>query len=240
MRNEDGLSAAGDRASVGGSRRRTVGYVMFEDMDVLDFGGPYEVFWQARRDGRNEDEYALFSNCTIAQRVGPIRCDGGLTTEAQYTWENHPPIDILLLPGGPGAFRQCGNRALLDWIVAVSQTTEITAGVCTGAFPLAASGLLDGRRATTYWQSIDRFRRAFPRVTVLEHTRFVDEGRLATSAGISAGIDMALRLVERLHGPAVASWTARRIEYDYWRGAPSGRQPVVSERGTTRREPAGV
>ena len=115
------------------------------------------------------------------------------------------------------------NGAVIEWIRSLSRSTEITAGVCTGAFLLAEAGLLDGRRATTYWHDIDSLRRQYAKVKVVENTRYVDEGHIVTSAGISAGIDMGLCLVSRLHGEAVAAWSARRIEYAYW--------PQLSQQG---------
>jgi transcriptional regulator GlxA family with amidase domain len=209
-------AAAREGAERPTTKRRTVGYLLFEGVDVLDVSGPYEVFGQARLEARNDDDSALFTNCTIAENRKPIRCENGLTTTAEYTFDNHPTVDIWVVPGGPGVAKQRRNRMLLDRIVEQSKRSEITAGVCTGAFLLAEAGLLDGRSATTYWQDVGSLRQQFPKVNVLTDTRYVDEGKIVTSAGISAGIDMGLELVERLHGERVAAWTARRIEYSYW------------------------
>jgi transcriptional regulator GlxA family with amidase domain len=174
--------------------------------------GPYEVFGQARLDGRNDDESSLFRNCTIAEKASSVGAENGLRLIPEYTFHNHPPVDILVIPGGRGMSEQKRNRALIKWIVSLSKSSEITVGICTGAFLLAEAGLLNGKRATTYWQDIDLLRQQYPNVKVVENTRFVDEGHIVTSAGI----DMTLRLVSRPHGETVAAWSARRIEYAYW------------------------
>ncbi|HEV2108223.1 MAG TPA: DJ-1/PfpI family protein, partial [Thermomicrobiales bacterium] len=127
---------------------------------------------------------------------------------------DHPSLDILVIPGGQGTRRELTNPTLLDWIATQDQQIELTTSVCTGAFLLAERGLLAGKRATTHWASIDWLRETYPAITVLEDERVVDEGRIVTSAGVSAGIDMALHVVARLHGNDIASWTARRMEYD--------------------------
>lgn len=119
------------------------------------------------------------------------------------------------MAGGQGTRREQGNDRLLDWIAARSRQTELTTSVCTGAFLLAERGLLDQCRATTHWASVDWMRGQYPAVTMLDRVRVVDEGAVITAAGISAGIDMALHVVARLHGLDTAAWTARRMEYDW-------------------------
>lgn len=140
------------------------------------------------------------------------------------TIEDHPPLDILVVPGGQGTRRELTNYRLLDWIEAEDRQTELTASVCTGAFLLAERGLLDGRRATTHWAGVGWMREQYPEVEMLADARVVDEGRIVTSAGISAGIDMSLHVVGRLHGKETAGWTARLMEYD------AGFAPVISSR----------
>jgi transcriptional regulator GlxA family with amidase domain len=144
-----------------------------------------------------------------------IRCRGGLLVQPHHTLESHPPLDIVVVPGGFGTREQIKNQTVLDWVAAQSKTA-LTTSVCTGAFLLAANGLLDGKKATTHWASIDWMRRMYPEVTTLDDQRVIDEGQIITSAGVSAGIDMALHVVERLHGRATAEATARGMEYD-WR-----------------------
>jgi len=196
-------------------QRRTVGILIFDDVEVLDFCGPFEVFAMARRPDANDDASRLFDVYTIAETSRTVVCRGGLRVEPHYTIDDHPPLDLLLVPGGMGTRRERANARLLDWIAAQAGRAELTTSVCTGAFLLAERGLLAGRRATTHWASVEWMRSQYPQVEVVGDARFVDEGRVVTSAGVSAGIDMALYLVGRLHGHEVAAWTARRMEYDH-------------------------
>ncbi len=196
--------------------RRTVGILIFEGVEVLDFCGPFEAFATTAplaTDGTRGDD-RLFDVLTVAQTAGIVSCTGGLLVQPNATITDHPPLDILVVPGGRGTRREQTNPVLLDWIAAQNQSVELMTSVCTGAFLLAARGILDGRRATTHWASIDRLRQAAPAATVLDDRRFVDEGRVVTSAGVSAGIDMALHVIARLHGSEVATATARNMEYD--------------------------
>ena len=147
-----------------------------------------------------------------------VNCRGGLLVQPHHTIAAHPGLDLLVIPGGRGTRRERRNARLLDWIVAQDTRTAITASVCPGAFLLAERGLLDGRRATTHWASIAWMRQQYPLVQMVDDARVVDTGHIVTSAGVSAGIDMALHLVSRLHGKETAIWTARRMEYD-WTGA---------------------
>jgi transcriptional regulator GlxA family with amidase domain len=195
-------------------RPRTVGILIFDDVEVLDFCGPFEVFSVARAAEDRDRETPLFRALTIAERGEIVRCRGDLLVQPHHTFADHPPLDILVVPGGYGTRRERTNRALLDWIAAQDRQTELTTSVCTGAFLLAGAGLLDGRRATTHWGSIGWLREHHPTVDVRDGERVVDEGRIVTSAGVSAGIDMALHLVARLHGEATAAATARQMEYD--------------------------
>lgn len=193
---------------------RTVGILIFDDVEVLDFCGPFEVFSVARAAGEGREDAPLFQALTIAEQMRTVKCVGGLLVQPQATTGDHPLLDILVIPGGFGTRRERLNSALLDWIAAQDERTELTTSVCTGAFLLAERGRLDGRRATTHWSSIDWMRELYPRIEVVTDVRFVDEGRIITSAGISAGIDMSLHIITRLHGEETARWTARRMEYE--------------------------
>jgi transcriptional regulator GlxA family with amidase domain len=195
--------------------RRTVGILIFDDVEVLDFCGPFEVFATARPAVESGDEARLFTVLTIAAAEGLVTCRGGLLVQPHATLSTHPPLDILVVPGGQGTRRERLNEPLLDWIVAQRERAELTTSVCTGAFLLAERGLLDGRRATTHWASVEWMRAQYPAIIMLADSRVVDEGDIITSAGVSAGIDMALHVVARLHGEAVAMQTARRMEYEY-------------------------
>ena len=196
---------------------RTVGILIFDEVEVLDFCGPFEVFSVSRPEGVKDDEARLFQVFTVAEEDKTVRCRGGLLVEPHYIIENVPPLDIVVIPGGQGTRRERHNQNLLGWIEAQNKQTELTLSVCTGAFLLAERGLLDGKKATTHWGSIGFMRETYPRVELLEEVRYVDEGRIVTSAGISAGIDMSLHVVEKLHGQEVAAWTARRMEYEWSR-----------------------
>ena len=194
--------------------QQTVGILIFDDVEVLDFCGPFEVFAATRWPGQDTPEAERpFQVLTIAEHAGVVRCRGGLLTQPHHTIDDHPPLDILLVPGGWGTRRAANNAHLLDWIAAQSAQVSYTTSVCTGAFLLAARGLLDGLPATTHWGSIRRLQDSYPAVQVQADVRYVDTGTVLTSAGVSAGIDMALHLVGRLLGPEVAAATAREMEY---------------------------
>jgi transcriptional regulator GlxA family with amidase domain len=135
--------------------------------------------------------------------------------QPNYTLSGHPPLDIAVIPGGYGTEPLLTNQTVLDWIARQRQTGALTASVCTGAFLLGAAGLLDGRRATTHWATLDGLRDLTPQTDVRADERVVDEGEIITAAGVSAGIDMALHVVRRLHGDAVARASARDMEYDW-------------------------
>jgi transcriptional regulator GlxA family with amidase domain len=197
-------------------RRRTVGILIFDDVEVLDFCGPFEVFASTVEPGdADRESRRLFDVSTIAEEARVIHCRGNLLVQPHYSTHDHPPLDILLVPGGQGTRRERTNQVLLDWIITQDQRSELTTSVCTGAFLLAASGLLNGKRATTHWGSIDWLREHYPEIDVRDDERFVDEGRIVTSAGVSAGIDMALYIVSRLCGSEIAAATARNMEYPW-------------------------
>jgi len=191
----------------------TAGILIFGDVEVLDFCGPFEVFSVARPVEENSDETRFFRVVTIAEEERIVTCRGGLLVKPHATIENHPPLDILVIPGGQGTRRERHNQRLLDWIVQQDQHINFMTSVCTGAFLLAERGLLDNHRATTHWGSIDWMRAMYPKVEIVSDERVVDEGHIITSAGVSAGIDMSLQVVSRLYGAAVAKWTARLMEY---------------------------
>lgn len=210
---------------------RTVGIVIFDEVEVLDFCGPFEVFSVVRPLGKTEDASRLFTVLTVAQEARLIGCRGGLLVQPHHTIDDHPPLDILVVPGGPGTRQERCNDTLLDWIAGQNSRTELTTSVCTGAFLLAERGILDGRPATTHWASIEWMRDQYPAIDIRADARVIDTGHVVTSAGVSAGIDMALHVVARLHGSEAAAWTARRMEYE-----PSTRPAVTSrvDRGNSR------
>jgi len=197
-------------------RRTQVGILIFEDGEVLDFCGPFEVFSITTAEGQAGDDAQLYEVHVIAEEGDIVRCRNGVRVQPHYTIDEHPDLDIVVVPGGRGTRRELSNPRVLSWITAQFEHVELVTSVCTGSFLLAAIGLLDGKSATTHWASIDWLRETYPSVAVRDDQRYVDEGRVITSAGVSAGIDMALHVVERMHGPAVARQSARHMEYDGW------------------------
>jgi len=196
--------------------RTRVGILVFPDVEVLDFCGPFEVFSVTRLDeARRREEPSPFDVALVAERAEPLAASGGLRVIPDYTLATCPPLDLLVVPGGWGTRTEIKNQPLLDWIAARARQVATLTSVCTGAMLLGQAGLLDGRRATTHWRSLDWMRESFPNVTVVPDQRVVEDGDVLTSAGISAGIDMALRVVARYHGEVVARATARHMEYPY-------------------------
>jgi len=189
-----------------------VGIFVFDNVEVLDFAGPFQVFTTAQRVARPDKPFETF---TVAAD-NAVQARGGLAIVPSYTVGREPPIDVLIVPGGV-VTDELGKSAVIEWIAARAAEARLTASVCTGAFLLAKAGVLDGKKATTHWEDIDDFRKSFPGIPIDAEARFVDEGRIVTSAGISAGIDMSLHLVERLAGESLALRTARQMDYRWQR-----------------------
>lgn len=192
---------------------RKIGILLYPDVEVLDFAGPYEVFTCATRVARLKDPQAEapFDVCTIAATREPVRARAGLSVLPDHTLDSHGPLDVLLVPGGV-VDRELGHAAVTGWIARTAGEVELTASVCSGALLLAQAGLLHGRPATTHWDDMELLK-AYPSVQVLPQRRWTDDGNIVTSAGISAGIDMALYLVQRFAGRELALGTAHRMEY---------------------------
>lgn len=188
---------------------RNVAILIFDEVEVLDFCGPFEVFSVA---GRSRDE-TPFNVYTVAERLEPVLARNGLSVNPRYTIGDCPPPDLVVVPGGYGARKEMHNPAVLEWINRCAESAELMLSVCTGALMLAKAGLLNGLAATTHHASFDLLREAAPSTTIREGARFVDNGKVITSAGISAGIDMSLYVVARLLGEEHARETAQRMEY---------------------------
>jgi transcriptional regulator GlxA family with amidase domain len=193
-----------------------VGIYIYDKVEVLDFAGPFEVFTTASRvhSKLNPEVEPLFNVFTIADSNRTIHARGNLQITPSFDFNDHPPLDVLIVPGGIVA-DELHLDYVVDWIRERNRETIFTASVCTGAFLLAKAGLLDGKSVTTHWEDIPDLREMFPQVNVLEEVRWVDTGRIISSAGISAGIDMSLHLVERLGDKALAAATARQMEFDW-------------------------
>ena len=189
---------------------------MYEGVEVLDFFGPFEVFSVTRvNEKKRREELSPFSAFLVAETKSPVLTSGGMKVVPDHDLDSCPKLDILLVPGGWGSRHQMNNERLLKWITDRSRQVETLTSVCTGALLLGKAGLLDGKRATTHWLFLDSMQELFPKVTVEKRLHFVEEGALFSSAGISAGIDMTLRVVARYCGEAVARATARHMEYPF-------------------------
>jgi len=188
---------------------RNVAILIFEEVEVLDFCGPFEVFSVANR----FVDPAAFNVITVAESAGPVRTRGGLSVHPHCSLADCPHPGILLVPGGQGTRREMNNPRLIEWIRAKAVNAELLLSVCTGALLLAKTGLLEDLEATTHHGAIDLLREVAPKTTVHADRRWVDNGRVLCSAGIAAGIDMSLYVVGRLLGADVAKKTARQMEY---------------------------
>lgn len=197
-----------------------VAILVFDDVEVLDFAGPYEVFTTAQRVAqRLASDPAKRADCgfavqAVARSMQSVRARAGLQVMPDSDFASCPAVDVLIVPGGVvDAAMQCPDT--LTWIARMAATARITASVCTGSFLLAASGVVDTQRVTTHWEDAADLQQRFARLQVCESVRWVDTGRIVTSAGISAGMDMSLHLVARLGGENLALRTARQMDYTW-------------------------
>jgi transcriptional regulator GlxA family with amidase domain len=191
---------------------KTVGIYLYDDVELLDFAGPYEVFTTCSRVAGKLGLQTPFETLAIGPSSAAVTARAGLPLVPTHTIADHPVLDVLVVPGGV-VDAQLRERHIIDWIAATAATVPLTASVCTGALLLAEAGLLDGRPATTHWEDLDQLRLDYPAVRVQDERRWVDDGAIVTSAGISAGIDMSLHIVRRLYGPELAVRTARQMDY---------------------------
>ena len=187
-----------------------IGVALFEGAEELDWAGPWEVLaaWALQWP---DDGVHVF---TLAREDRPVTCAKGLRVLPDETWETAPPLDVLVYPGGRGTRRELQDEAVLDWIRDLAAGDTVVASVCTGSLVLAAAGLVDGKPATTHWGSLELLPTLGREIEVRPDDRFVDNGNILTAAGVSAGIDMALHLVARLHSIERAREVRRYIQYD--------------------------
>jgi transcriptional regulator GlxA family with amidase domain len=199
--------------------RKQLGIVIFEEVEVLDFCGPFEVFSVTRLDeNRRREEPSPFEIFLVSEHRQPVVTTGGMKVIPDFTFDDCPSLDILVVPGGWGTRKEMHNEAMLSFVRSRAPHVEILASVCTGALILGSAGLLDGLCATTHWRSLETMQELFPEVTVDTATRVVKAGKIITSAGISAGIDMALRIVTDFWGEEIARSVARHMEYPFPEG----------------------
>ncbi|SRR5579883_1648776 len=191
------------------AERRNIGILLFDGVEELDAVGPWEVlaFWTGYF---ADDGYALTS---LSRDGGAVRAAKGLEIGAHHSFADAPPLEVLIHPGGQGTRPQLDDGDHLDWVRDQRRRVPVMASVCTGALVYARAGLLAGRPATTHWASLDHLARLDPSIDLRRGERFVDDGDVVTSAGVSAGIDMAVHLVARLAGPERAEEVCRGIEY---------------------------
>jgi transcriptional regulator GlxA family with amidase domain len=191
---------------------RNVAILIFNDVEVLDFAGPFEIFSVT---GQRVSDEPSFNVYTVAEKAGVVLARNNLSINPHFTIDNCPPPDILIVPGGYGTRREMNNPVLLNWIGQQAAQVELTTSVCTGALVLAKAGLLEGLSATTHYGSYDLLQEIAPNTNVRRGERFVDNGVIITSAGVQAGMDMSLHIIAWLLGAETARETAHYIEYDW-------------------------
>jgi transcriptional regulator GlxA family with amidase domain len=187
-----------------------IAVALFEGAEELDFAGPWEVLaaWAKQWPDDGVDVF------TVASTAEPVACAKGMRVVPDHTWETAPPIDVLVYPGGAGSRRELKDTETLDRLRGLSEGETLMTSVCTGALVYAAAGLLRDRPATTWWGALETLAELDPTIDVRADDRFVDSGEVVTAAGVSAGIDMALHLVARLHSVERAREVRRYIQYD--------------------------
>lgn len=186
-----------------------VGIFIFNDVELLDFAGPYEVFSVASE----MHDYKYFSVFTISENGDMIKTVNGLKVQPDYSFDTHPNMDILLIPGGVGSRKLIKNARVLDWVKKNYLRTEVTCSVCSGALVLGKLGLLDNLISTTHHQVIDLLKEIAPLTNIDIGKRYIDNGKIMTSAGISAGIDLALHIVNKIYGIEAEQKTIEHMEY---------------------------
>ena len=193
-----------------------VGIFIYDNVEVLDFTGPYEVFSVTRTlDNPEFTAPSPFEILLVSEQQRKVKTMGGMKVVPNYNFEDFPDVDILIIPGGLGERTEHNNAIIHHFLKIQSKKVKTLASVCTGALFLAFAGLLNGKRATTHTLSLDRLQEGFPEIDVIQDKRYVEDGNIITSAGISAGIDMSLYIVAKYMGEEVARLTAREMEYPY-------------------------
>ena len=196
------------------TRNRTIGILIFDGVEELDFVGPYEVFTMSNEAHGFEGRERPGTVILVSETGGPITGAKGMRVEAHVSIADAPQLDLLLVPGGQGTRPAAENEKLLAWIAQRATAAEWTTSVCTGALLLCAAGPARGKRVTTHWGFIEQLRKRGEAAEVLENIRYVRDGNVVTAAGVSAGIDMALWLTGQMHGQDHARLTQRLMEYD--------------------------
>ena len=192
-------------------KKRNVAILIYDDAEVLDFAGPFEVFSVTSELNNHE----LFNVFTVAEKSSPISAVNGLSVNPTYTFGDHPPIDILIISGGNGSRNQMENENTLNWISDIKDNLEFLVSICSGSRLLGVLGLLDHRPYCTHHEVYDHMKQIVPTGEPRTEQRFVRSGNIFTSGGISAGIDLSFHIVNLLHGEDIAVKTATYMEYDW-------------------------
>ncbi len=185
--------------------------LIFNDVEVLDFTGPFEIFNSANRVAND----ILFNVFTVSESGGKIIARNGLQVIPDYSLKNCPKPDILIVPGGQGRKIEMKNEVILYWISSNFDSLKYLFSICTGAFILGKTGLLDGLKATTHHASYDEFETSFPETTLIRNVPYVDNGKIITSAGISTGMKASLYIIDKIFADGLGKRTAEYMEYDY-------------------------
>jgi len=191
--------------------QRNVGIMLFEEIEVLDFAGPFEVFNVTAE----LNDPAPFNVYTVAETNAPVKTRGKLNINPNYSIYSMPKTDILIIPGGAGSRALVHKPNVIAWLQEQAEQVELLASVCTGSIPLGKAGLLDGLSVTTHHENLEELRGYVSDDTEIVAKRYVDNGKILTAGGISAGIDMSLYLVQKLLGDAVLAKTTKEMEYTW-------------------------
>nr|WP_319484026.1 DJ-1/PfpI family protein [uncultured Cohaesibacter sp.] len=195
---------------------RHIAILLYEGVEVLDFSGPFEVLTTAKRVAAKRGETFPYVPLLIAASREPVVARAGYRVLPDHDYDSCPALACLLVPGGVHE-PHLDNQPLIAWVKRRAAEVELLASVCTGAFLLAEAGVVSGRHMTTHWEDITDFRTRYKDVGIIENVRWVEDGPLISSAGISAGIDMALQMVARLGSDVLAEQTARQMDFDWKR-----------------------
>ena len=198
-------------------KKKNVGIFIFDEVEVLDFCGPFEIF-SSTRISKNSvaNIHSLkpaFNVFTFTERKKTITTTGGLIVKSKYSFKDCPFLDIIVIPGGIGTRKLLKNKKIIDWLK-YNRNTDTIASICTGALLLAKAGLLENKKATTHWGALDLLKTISPSTRVLKNKRVVFD-TYYTSAGVSAGLDLSLRIIEKILGKKIAKNTAKYVEYEY-------------------------
>ncbi|WP_424687611.1 MAG: DJ-1/PfpI family protein [Halarcobacter ebronensis] len=186
-----------------------IGIYIYDNAEVLDFSGPYEVFSVANR--FLEEKHNLFF---ISEKEEVIKARGEYKVLSDFTIETHPKLDVLIVVGGVHT-EELEKQNVINWLTKQAKTCKLIASVCTGVFLLAKANIVTNHKVTTHWEDINDLKNSFPSLDVKDDVRWVDEGNIVSSAGISAGIDMSLHLISKLYNEALALKTAKQMQFDW-------------------------